>query len=78
VNEAKVSAADVYELITPSPERALTLNKAYMTIVRDQDVIHGRDANVTPAVTVYDAVDPETAPVLPAERQYDWDIRLAW
>ncbi|MEW8035382.1 MAG: hypothetical protein AB2817_04875 [Candidatus Thiodiazotropha sp.] len=78
VNEAKVSAADVYELITPSPERALTLNKAYMAIVRDQDFIHGRDANVTPAVNVYDAVDPETAPVLPAERQYDWDIRLAW
>jgi hypothetical protein len=78
VNEEKVLAADVYELLAPSPERALTLNKAYMAIVRDQDFIYGRDANVTPAVNVYDAVDPETAPVLPAERQYNWDIRLAW
>ncbi|PUB86534.1 MAG: hypothetical protein B6D77_09950 [gamma proteobacterium symbiont of Ctena orbiculata] len=78
VNEEKVLAADVYELLAPSPERALTLNKAYMAIVRDQDFIHGRDANVTPAVNVYDAVDPEIAPVLPTERQYDWDMRLAW
>ncbi|MEJ2619014.1 MAG: hypothetical protein P8163_01870 [Candidatus Thiodiazotropha sp.] len=78
VDEEKVSAADVYELITPSAERALTLNKAYMVIVKDQDFIHGRDANVTPAVNVYEEVDPETAPVLPAERQYDWDMRLAW
>ncbi|MCG8043031.1 MAG: hypothetical protein JAY72_16655, partial [Candidatus Thiodiazotropha endolucinida] len=78
VNEEKVSAADVYELITPSAERALTLNKAYMVIVKDQDFIHGRDANVTPAVNVYRQVDPETAPVLPEERQYSWDMRLAW
>ena len=78
VNEEKVLAADVYELITPSPERALILNKAYMVIVGDQDFIHGRDANVTSAVNVYNAVDPEIAPVLPTERQYDWDMRLAW
>ncbi|MBT2987451.1 MAG: hypothetical protein KME65_00660 [Candidatus Thiodiazotropha sp. (ex Ctena orbiculata)] len=78
VNETKVLAADVYELLAPSPERALTLNKAYMVIVQDQDFIHGRDASVTPAVNVYQTVDPETAPVLPAERQYDWDIRLDW
>jgi hypothetical protein len=78
VNEEKVQAADVYELITPSPERALTLNKAYMVIVKDQDFIHGRDANVTPATNVYETVDPDTAPVLPTERQYNWDIRLDW
>ncbi|MES9853258.1 MAG: hypothetical protein ABW170_15690 [Candidatus Thiodiazotropha sp. L084R] len=78
VNEQKVSTADVYELITPSPERALTLNKAYMVIVRDQDFIHGRDANVTPAVNVYSEIDPQTTPVLPQERQYNWDMRLAW
>jgi hypothetical protein len=78
VNEERVLAADVYELITPSPERALTLNKAYMAIVRDQDFIHGRDANVTPAKNVYETVDPDNAPVLPTERQYNWDIRLGW
>ena len=49
-----------------------------MAIVQDQDFIHGRDANVTPAVNVYETVDPGTAPVLPTERQYNWDIRLNW
>lgn len=78
INEDKVKAADVYELITPSPERALTLNKAYMVIVREQDFIHGRDANVTPAVNVYREVDPETAPVLPTEHQQSWEMRMDW
>ena len=78
VNEAKVLAADVYELITPSPERALTVNKAYMSIVQDQDFIYGRDASVTPAVNVYEAIDPLTAPVLPEAHRYEWDIRLDW
>lgn len=78
VNEAKVLAADVYELITPSPERALTVNKAYMSIVQDQDFIYGRDASVTPAVNVYEAIDPLAAPVLPEAHRYEWDIRLDW
>ena len=78
VNEAKVLAADVYDLITPSPERALTLNKAYMTIVQDQDFIYGRDASVTPAVNVYESIDPDSAPVLPEAHRHVWDIRLDW
>ena len=78
VDEAKVLAADVYELITPSPERALILNKAYMTIVQDQDFIYGRDASVTPAVNVYDSIDPDSAPVLPEAHRHTWDIRLDW
>jgi hypothetical protein len=78
VNEEKVKAADVYELITPSPERALSINKAYMLIVREQDFIHGRDANIWPAVNVYEEVNPDTAPVLPPQYQHSWDIRLDW
>jgi hypothetical protein len=78
VDEAAVAAADVYELITPSRERALALNKAYRAIVQEQSYIYGRDATITPVVNVYDVVDPETAPTLPPEYQYSWDIRLDW
>ncbi|KZY36069.1 hypothetical protein A3752_14150 [Oleiphilus sp. HI0081] len=78
VKEEEVVAADVYELLTPSVRRALDLNKAYMTIVADQDFIHGRDANITPVTNVYKEVDPDTAPTLPADKQRMKDIRLQW
>jgi hypothetical protein len=78
VDVAKVAAADVYELITPSVERALLLNKAYRTIVAEQDYLFGRDATVVPPRNVYDRVDPETAPTLGADAFFSWDIRLDW
>ncbi len=79
VDRIKVeNAKDVYELITPSRERALELNKAYRTIVADQDYVYGRDATVVPPINVYEHVDNETAPVLPAEFFRQWDIRLQW
>jgi hypothetical protein len=77
VLEDKVSAADVYDLITPSPERALKLNKAYLTIVLDQDFNQGRDANIIPAHNVYENID-ENSPVLPDELTRKYDIRLRW
>lgn len=77
VLEEKVKASDVYDLITPSPDRALKLNKAYWTIVMDQDFHHGRDANITPAKNVYDTVDSES-PVLPDKLTKGYDIRLRW
>lgn len=79
VDARKVEAApDVYALITPSRERALAMNKAYRVIVEDQDFVFGRDATVTPPTNVYDVVDNATAPTLPADRAYRWDIRLDW
>ncbi len=79
VNYTAVAAArDVYELITPSPARALLLNKAYKLIVEDQDFIYGRDATVSPPVNVYEYVDNNTAPTLPPDKIYTWDIRLNW
>jgi hypothetical protein len=79
LDEARVRAAgDVYALITPSPRRARTLNKAYRTIVEDQDFIYGRDANVTPVPHVYQVVDPKTAPTLPPDRRFDWNLMLDW
>ncbi len=78
VDLQRTARADVYTLITPSRERALLLNKAYRTIVADQDYLFGRDATITPPTQVYSEVDPGTAPTLPADAQYRWDIRLDW
>ncbi|MEF8792466.1 hypothetical protein [Thiohalorhabdus sp.] len=77
VRAAKVRAADVAELITPSVDRALRLNKAYRIIVKNQTFVYGRDATVKPAEKVYEDVPGGAAP-LPAERHYDYDLRLDW
>jgi hypothetical protein len=78
VDRRKLANKDVYTLIAPSRGRALDLNKAYRTIVEDQDYVLGRDANVVPPVNVYQQVDNEKAPTLPAELTHRWDIRLDW
>ena len=76
--QAVLAAPDVYTLIAPSPERALLLNKAYKTVVEDQDFIHGREVSVSPPQNVYERVDNTTAPTLPLDKIYTWDIRLDW
>lgn len=78
VDEEKVSAANVYELITPSHQRALQLNKAYAHIVRTQSFIYGRDATWLPAKNVFDVINDELPPLPPEHRFYNWDIRLDW
>ena len=78
VNQEAVQSADVYELITPSKERALLLNKAYKTIVEDQTYYLGRDAVIVPPKNVYKEIDNNDTPTLPEEYQYSWDIRLDW
>ena len=79
VDVDRVAAArDVYELITPSVQRALDLNKAYRAIVVDQDFLFGRDATVGPPANVYDRIDNDEAPTLSVEHVYTWDIRLDW
>lgn len=78
LNEAKVKQANsVYELITPSPVRALALNKAYQTIVKEQSYLFGRDATITEATNVLSEIDAEQPPLLP-EHRYHWDMRLDW
>lgn len=72
------SAKDVYDLITLSKERALALNKAYRTIVEDQDFIFGKDPVLSPPVNVYDKIDNENTPTLPPERIFKWNILLDW
>lgn len=79
VNVEKVSSAkDVYTLITPTPERAQMLNKAYKLIVEEQDFILGRDATVSPPENVHEFINNEEAETLPEDKTYKYDIRLNW
>lgn len=48
---------DISHLIIPTPERALTLNKAYKVIVDEQSYIYGRDAHVAPVTNVHEKVE---------------------
>lgn len=78
VDHAALAGKTVYDLIAPSPERALMLNKAYRVLVAEQSFVFGRDATVTPPVNVHAQIDEATAPTLPPEYRYRHDIRLDW
>lgn len=57
---AEAIKEDITELIFPSHERALELNKAYKIIVDEQSYIRGRDAHVKPLDdTVYKQIEKE-------------------
>jgi hypothetical protein len=78
VNKKKVaSVKSIYDLIMPSPKRAMQLNKAYYTIVKEQSYIFGRDAMLSEATNVLKNIDEDIAP-LAVENRYQWDIRLDW
>ena len=78
VDSQKVASADVYQLITPSRQRALMLNKAYTHIVRHQSYIYGRDATWKPVQNVFTTIDESEPPLSSEFRFYNWDIRLDW
>jgi hypothetical protein len=52
---------DIAVLLEASPERAMTLNKAYRVIVREQSFAEGRDATVIPAENVHEFVSRGTS-----------------
>lgn len=76
-DEEVTRANSLYDLITPSPERALALNKAYLTIVKEQSYLFGRDATISKAVNVLSEIDAAQPP-LEREHRYRWDMRLNW
>ena len=78
VDREAVRDATVHDLIAPSADRALELDKAYRLIVEAQSFAFGRDATVTPPENVHRRIDAATAPTLPADKRYDHDIRLDW
>lgn len=72
---------DLAALLTPSPGRALALNRAYLAIVRDQAFTRGRAPLLGPAANVHATIDP-AAPstgLLEAQRTYrDGRLLLDW
>lgn len=78
VDEEKVRHSDVYTLVTPTPRRALDLNKAYTHIVRHQSFTLGRDPTWQPPENVLRAVDEDATPLEEEFRFYEWDLRLDW
>jgi hypothetical protein len=47
-------------------------------LVESQEWIYGRDVFLAPPENVYREVDPATAPTLPAQRSFAYDLRLDW
>lgn len=77
-NATAIEGKSVYDLITPSPARALQLNKAYRVIVSEQSFVYGRDATTTPPRNVHSEIQDATAETLPKELRFPHDIRLDW
>ncbi len=65
------------EIVWASAERAMELNRAYMSVVREQSYIFGRDIGIEPADNVLEEIDTDIAP-LDNEFRHQWDIRLDW
>ncbi|WP_228462308.1 hypothetical protein [Alloalcanivorax profundimaris] len=75
----RTGKSGLYDLITPSRERALALNKAYKLIVEEQSFLYGRDATLKPAENVFRHINPEEIEPLKPEKRIDaYDIRLDW
>lgn len=52
-----LAAQDITDLLLPSRERAMELNRAYMALVRTGDFALGRDAHVEPAQNVHRQIE---------------------
>lgn len=57
VDRVEALHTDIAELLLPSAERALELNKAYKVIVDEQSYINGRDAVLEPPANIHKTVE---------------------
>lgn len=72
-------AGELAAIVTPSRERALTLAKAYLVIVREQSFTRGRDPVIEPLTNVHRRIDEESTGLSEAKRVYlDGSLRLDW
>lgn len=70
---------DISYLIAPSRKRALELDKAYMTLVREQRFTDGRDAVMAPAVNVHRSIKNGSTELDAAGNlHHDGRLRLKW
>jgi hypothetical protein len=76
---AKGGDQDLAFLLTPSRERALQLNKAYMALVREQAFTKGRDTMIAPPANVLRKVENGSTGLQEAGRVYeDGRLHLSW
>ena len=76
---AKGGDQDLTFLLTPSRERALQLNKAYMTLVREQSFTKGRDTMIAPPANVFMKVENGSTELGAAGRVFDdGRLHLSW
>lgn len=85
LDEAEVRRAapggdkDLAYLISPSRERALLLNKAYLVLVRAQRFDRGRDATIMPIVNAQASIREESTGLAAMKRVYtDGKLHLDW
>ena len=70
---------DITFLVTPSRQRALQLNKAYMTLVREQSFVQGRDVLVAPPHNVHGKIENGSTDLGKAGQVYfDGQLWLDW
>jgi hypothetical protein len=72
-----VLRSDVSSLLVPSSERALSLNKAYFLLVREQSFRYGRDLVLDGAKNVHRRVDPDQATGVTEPLPPAWKIASA-
>lgn len=76
---AKGGDQDLAFLLTPSRERALQLNKAYMALVREQAFTKGRDTMIAPPANVFMKVENGSTELGDTGRVYeDGRLHLNW
>lgn len=76
---AKGGDRDIAFLLTPSRERAILLNKAYMTLVREQSFDLGRDALPAPPANVHRQIENGSTDLGRTGRVYrDGRLWLDW
>ncbi len=77
---AALLSADIGGLVTPSAERAISLDRAYLANVMEQSYVWGRDATTSPAKNVVAKIGRErTTGLGEADRVYrDVRLQLDW
>ncbi len=71
--------ADIAALVTPSAQRAIALDRAYLANVIEQSYIWGRDASTSPAKNVHAKIGERSTGLGEADRVYrDVSLQLDW
>lgn len=79
IDRALSAPRGLLELIAPSRERALALDKAYLSLVRDQSFTFGRDALPAPAQNVHREIENSDTALQASGKVYkDGRLWLDW